>query len=71
MPLHPNQHAYQAGKSVEIALHQLMVRVQTALDLQETALGVFLDREGAFSNTSNDSKCAALFKHGADYTIIR
>jgi hypothetical protein len=23
MPLHPNQHTYQAGKSVETALHQL------------------------------------------------
>ena len=22
MPLHPNQHAYQAGKSVETALHR-------------------------------------------------
>jgi hypothetical protein len=53
MPLHPNQHAYQAGKSVETALHQ-----------QETALGVFLDIEGAFNNTSYDSICAALAKHG-------
>jgi len=25
MPLHSNQHAYQAGKSVETALHQLVV----------------------------------------------
>jgi hypothetical protein len=24
-PLHPNQHAYQAGKSTETALHQLIV----------------------------------------------
>jgi hypothetical protein len=24
-PLHPNRHAYQAGKSVEMALHQLVV----------------------------------------------
>jgi hypothetical protein len=30
VPLHPNQHAYQAGKSVETALHQL-VRVEKAL----------------------------------------
>jgi hypothetical protein len=26
-PLHPNQQAYQAGKSIETALHQLVVRV--------------------------------------------
>jgi hypothetical protein len=31
-PLHPNQQAYQAGMSVETALHQLLVRVQKALD---------------------------------------
>jgi predicted ABC-type ATPase len=42
-PLHPNQHAYQAGKSVETALHQLVIRVEKALDQQEIALGVFLD----------------------------
>jgi len=51
VPLHPNQHAYQAGKSVEMALHQLVVRVEKAPDQQETALGVFLDTEGAFNNT--------------------
>jgi hypothetical protein len=70
-PLHPNQHAYQAGKSVETALRQLVFRVEKALDQQETALGVFLDIEGAFNNTSHDSMCAALAKHGVDYTIIR
>ena len=47
-PLHPNQHAYQAGKSVETVLHQLVVRVEKALDQQEIALGVFVDIEGAF-----------------------
>jgi hypothetical protein len=41
MPLHPNQHEYDAGKSVETALHQLVVRVEKALD-QETAQNVFL-----------------------------
>jgi len=32
VPLHPNQHAYQAGKSVETALHQLIVLVEKAVD---------------------------------------
>jgi hypothetical protein len=49
MPLHPNQRAYQAGKYVETALHQLVVRVEKALDQQDTALGVFLDLEWAFN----------------------
>jgi len=51
-PLHPNQHAYQAGKPVETALLQLVVRLEKALDQQETCLGVFLDIERAFNNTS-------------------
>jgi len=70
-PLHPNQHAYQAGKSVETALHQLMVRVEKALDQQELALGVFLNIEGAFNSTSYDSMCVALARHGVNRTIVR
>jgi len=53
-PLHPNQHAYQARKSVETALQQLVVRAEKAHDQQEIALGVFLDIEWAFDNTSYD-----------------
>jgi hypothetical protein len=70
-PLYPNQHAYQAGKSMETALHQLVVRVEKALDQQEVVLGVFLDIEGAFNNTSYDSMCVALSRHGAEHTIVR
>jgi hypothetical protein len=71
MPLHPNQHAYQAGKSVETAPHQLMVWVEKAHDQQETVLGVFLDLEGAFNSTSYDSMYVALAKHGVDHTNIQ
>jgi hypothetical protein len=46
---------------VETALHQLTVRVEKALDQLETALGVFLDTEGAFNNT---------VRHGSGYTIL-
>jgi len=59
-PSHPNQHTYQAGKSVETVLHQLVARGEKGLDQQGIALGVFLDIEGAFNNTSYDSMCAAL-----------
>jgi len=44
-PLHPYQHAYYAGKCVETALHQFVVRVDKSLDQQFT-LGVFLDIGG-------------------------
>jgi len=56
---------------VETALHQLVVRVEKAVDQQEIALGVFLDIEGAFNNTTYESMWAALAKHGVHYTIIR
>jgi hypothetical protein len=70
-PLHPNQHAYQTGKSVETALHQLVVQVEKALDQKEIALGVFLDIEGAFNSTLYDSMCAAVARHGVGHIIIR
>ena len=46
VPLHPNQNADQDGKSVETALHQLVVRVEKVLHQQYIALGAFLDIEG-------------------------
>jgi hypothetical protein len=70
-PIRPNQHAYQTGKFVETALHQLVVQNEKALDQQEITLCVFLDKEGAFNNTSYDSMCAALARHGVDHTIVR
>ena len=40
---------------METAIHQLTVQVEKVLDQQETPLGVFLDMERAFNNTSYDS----------------
>jgi hypothetical protein len=70
VPLHPNKHAYQSGKSVETSLHQLVVRVEKALDQQETALGVFLHR-GAYNNASFDSMCDGLAEHRVRHTKVR
>jgi hypothetical protein len=71
VPLHPNQYAYQTGKSVETALHRFVVRVEKALDQREIALGAFLDIEGTFNNTCYDTMCDALVRHGSEYTIVR
>jgi len=71
VPLHQNQHAYQAGKSVEMALLQLVVWVEKALDQHETALGVLLDTEWAFNSTCYDAMCDDLVRHGSEYTIVR
>ena len=54
-PIHPRQHAYQARKSTESALHQLVGRIQRALDANEYTLGVFFDIEATFDNTTMDS----------------
>jgi hypothetical protein len=69
VPLHSNQQAYRAGKSVETALHQLVGRVEKPLDKQETALAVFLHTDWAFNSTSYDSTCVTRFKHGVGNTI--
>jgi hypothetical protein len=71
VPLHFNQHAYQAGESVETALHKLVVRIEKALDQQEMALGAFLYIEGAFNSTCYDTMCDALVRHGGEQTIVR
>ena len=71
VPLQSNQYAYQSGKSVQTALHQLAVRVEKALDQLEAVLWIFLDIERAFNNTCYDTMCDALIKHGSEHTIVR
>jgi len=38
LPIHPRQHAFQAGKSTESAVHQLVNRTEQALDAGQYAL---------------------------------
>jgi Reverse transcriptase (RNA-dependent DNA polymerase). len=71
VPFHPNQRAEQAGKSVEAAPHQLVIRAEKALDQQETPLCVLFDIEGALNNTSCDSTCDALVRHWVDHTTVQ
>jgi hypothetical protein len=59
MTLHPNQYAYHTGKSMEMALHQLIVWAKKAINQQETAVGVILDTEGTFNYITFDSMCDA------------
>ena len=60
LPLHPRQHAFQAGKSTESALHQLVERLERAIEANQFALGIFFDIEGAFNNVSITSVAKAL-----------
>jgi len=70
-PLHSYWHAYKAGKSVETAIHQLVFRVDKALDQHQSALGVFLDTKGSFNFTSFDSIKNALIICGVSSTIVQ
>ena len=70
IPLHPSQHAYQAGKSAETALHNLVGRVEKALEGKEFALGAFFDIAGAFDNAQYESFEKALKKRRVETTLI-
>jgi hypothetical protein len=60
-PLHRNQHAYQIGKSTETALHNVVTRIENAIEHKDiVALGALLVIEGAFDRTSFDT-----IKHAA------
>lgn len=67
-PIHTNQHAYQTGKSTESALHQLVSKVETAIDNKEYALGTFFDISGAFDNAPAKVIIQALKKRDAKKT---
>ena len=58
--IHPNQHAYQIGKSTETALHQLVSKAEKAIENKEYALGAFFDIQGAFDNAPSEVIIKAL-----------
>jgi ribonuclease HI len=65
LPLHPRQHAFQAGKSTESALHQLVERLERAVEHNQFALAIFFDIEGAFNNVTPASIDSAM----KDWTV--
>jgi hypothetical protein len=69
--LNPMQHAFLKGKSTEIALHDLVYKIDGSLSQKEFALGFFLDVEGALNNTSFESMDDAASDHGVCSTITR
>jgi len=68
-PLHPNQYAYQQGKSTETALHHLVRRVEGALFHKQETLEAFLDVEGAFDNSPFEVICSALAERGLKLSL--
>ncbi|XP_063993670.1 uncharacterized protein LOC135171212 [Diachasmimorpha longicaudata] len=50
----PLTNTYEAGRSTETALHHLVGIIENAKEGKEDTLGIFMDIEGAFDNTSFD-----------------
>lgn len=70
-PLHPNQYAYQTGKSCEEAIHELTSRAEAALENKEIMLATFVDTEGAYDNTSFVSIVQAMERRGVGRCVVR
>ncbi|XP_011313427.1 uncharacterized protein [Fopius arisanus] len=70
-PISPSQHAYQAGRSTETALHSLVAKIERARERKEDTLAVFIDIEGAFDNTSFGTMEMAAASFGIEIPIIR
>lgn len=69
--LHVNQHAYQKGKSTETALHNLVKKIERAIETKGIALCSFIDIEGAFDNTPHMSIERAASRKGLEPSIIQ
>ena len=68
--LHANQHAYLAGKSTDIALHNLVSKIESAVHGKQYALGVFLAIEEAFNNASSGALLNVLRSKRVSNTVI-
>jgi hypothetical protein len=65
--LHRNQHAYPAGKSTEIALLNVVTRIESGIECKKIALRTSLNIEGDFDNVTTQ----AAERHGTEPTICR
>jgi len=70
-PLHQNQSAYRAGMSTEMALFQVVHRLEKSLNHKAIALGAILDIEGAFDNTSFNAITMAARERRLEETCCR
>jgi len=57
--------------STEMALFQVVHRLEKSLNHKEIVLGAFLDIEGAFDNTSFNAITTAAREHGLEETCCR
>lgn len=69
-PLHSKQHAYIAGKSVDSAIHNVIGKIEKALNAKQQALGAFLDIVGAFNLICYEAIKTAAKRFGVNDIMI-
>ena len=70
-PIHRCQHAFRAGHSTEVALHQLLRTTEKALFRREVVVAGFMDIEGAFNQTPTNVMGSAMRRFGVEKPIRR
>ena len=68
---HPRQHAFRKGHSTELALSQVVDKIESAIYDQKLAVAVFLDIEGAFDNLDTAAAVKAMKGHGVEPTVVK
>ena len=68
--MHKNVFSYREGIGTEEALHNLVYKVEKALEKNETAIVLFLDINGAFSNVNTEAMLKNLAELGVEKEII-
>jgi hypothetical protein len=69
--LHRNQHAYETGKSIETALHNVVTRTENATEHKDIILGAFLYTEEAFDRISFNTIKQVAGRHGTEPAVCR
>ena len=69
-PLAAEQHAYQAGKSTETALHTIVRKIENTLAVGQVLMCTFLDVQGAFDNTNFEVLKNATIGRGVNPVIV-
>ena len=70
-PLHTGQHAYQAGKSVDTALAEVIGYIKDGMRNRGIALAAFLDVDGAFNHTTRAAMAQGMRENAISHTVFR
>ena len=70
-PLHRNLYSYREGMSTEDALHNLVNKIEKALENNEVAVILFLDMDAAFSSASIQGITKNLKKQEVEPELVR